>query len=376
MTLSRRSFLGAVGTAAAAATVLPFPLAERLALAGEPPRARVAGGPILLNSNENAYGPSPKVMAEAQRALSLAMRYPDRQYEALRERIAALHRVKPEQVFLGNGSTEVLKMAADAFVDAKHKLVTSMLTFEAISFYASNLPGVQVAYVGPAGDHSLGLNAYLAPARQNAGLVYICNPNNPTATLTPRAEIEAFVRALPQKTYVLIDEAYHHYAVGAPGYESFLDKPLDDPRVLVARTFSKVYGMAGLRLGYGIVPPAAVEAFQHQRTQDNVNIVSALCGLVALDDQAAVAVAVKRNAAERAEFQRQAAKRKLTVMPSYANFFMFDAGRPVPQVIEHFKKNNILVGRDFHYGTWLRVSLGLPQEMTAFWSTWDKISGS
>ena len=373
MTLSRRSFLGTVGTAAAAAT-LPFPL-ERLGFAGEPPRARVAGGPILLNSNENAYGPSAKVMAEAQRALGLAMRYPDRQYEGLRERIAALHQVKPEQVFLGNGSTEILKMAADAFVDDKHKLVTSMLTFEAISFYASNLPGVQVAYVGPAEDHSLGLKAYLAPARQNAGLVYVCNPNNPTGTLTPRAEIEEFLRALPPKTYVLIDEAYHHYAVGAPGYESFLDKPVDDPRVIVARTFSKVYGMAGLRLGYGIVPEGAVRVFRQQRLQDNVNMVSALCGVVALDDQAAVRVAVKRNAAERAEFQRQAARRKIALMPSCANFFMMDAKQPIPQVIEHFKRNNILVGRDFHYGNWLRVSLGLPQEMTAFWRAWDRIGG-
>ncbi|HYX67619.1 MAG TPA: histidinol-phosphate transaminase [Terriglobales bacterium] len=374
MTLSRRSFLGGVGTAAAAATVLPFPLGERLAFAGEPPRARTAGGPILLNSNENAYGPSAKVMAEAQRALGLAMRYPDRQYEGLRERIAKLHQVKVEQVFLGNGSTEILKMAANAFVDKNHKLVMPMLTFEAISYYANHQPGVQVAYVGPAGDYSLGLNAFLGPARQGAGLVYICNPNNPTGTLTPRQEIEDFIRALPASTYVLIDEAYHHFAVGAPGYESFLDKPVDDPRILVARTFSKVYGMAGLRLGYGIVPAGAVRAFEYQRTQDNVNIVSALCGQVALDDQAAVAVAVKRTAGERAEFQRQAARRKLTVMPSFANFFMYDAGRPVPQLIADFKKNNILVGRDFHYGNWLRVSLGLPNEMTAFWNTWDKIS--
>ena len=375
MTLSRRSFLGTVGTAAAAATVLPFPL-ERLAFAGEPLRARTAGGPILLNSNENAYGPSPRVMAEAQRALGLAMRYPDHQYEALRERIAKLHHVKVEQVFLGNGSTEILKMAASAFVDRNHKLVMPLLTFEAISYYANHQPGAQVAYVGLTSDYRHDLQAMLGPARQGAGLVYICNPNNPTGTLTPRKEIEEFIRALPATTYVLMDEAYHHFAVGAPGYESFLEKPMDDARIIVARTFSKVYGMAGLRLGYGIVPPGTVRAFEYQRTQDNVNIVSALCGLVALDDQAAVTVAVRRNAAERVEFLRQAAKRKLTAMPSYANFFMFDAGRPIPQVIAAFKKNNILVGRDFHYGNWLRVSLGLPHEMTLFWHAWDKISGS
>lgn len=375
MTLSRRSFLGTVGTAAAAATVLPFPL-ERLGFAGEPPRARAAGGPILLNSNENAYGPSAKVMAEAQRALARAMRYPDREYDRLRERIAALHQVKPEQVFLGNGSTEILKMAADAFTDPSRKLVMASPTFEAIGFYAIVQPATKVAYVRLTSDHRHDLDNMLTVARAgNTGLVYICNPNNPTATLTPRKEIEDFVRALPEETYVLIDEAYHHFAVGAPGYESFLDKPLDGPRVIVARTFSKVYGMAGLRLGYGIVPERAVEAFQRQRLQDNVNMVSALCGVVALDDQAAVAVAVKRNAAEREEFQRQAARRKIAVMPSYANFFMMDAQRPIPQVIEHFKKNNILVGRDFHYGTWLRVSLGLPGEMTAFWSAWDRISG-
>ncbi|HXZ27512.1 MAG TPA: aminotransferase class I/II-fold pyridoxal phosphate-dependent enzyme, partial [Terriglobales bacterium] len=291
------------------------------------------------------------------------------------ERIAQLHQVKPEQVFLGNGSTEILKMAANAFVDKEHRLVTPLLTFEAISFYASNQPGVTVTYVGLTSDYRHDLQAMLGAARQNAGLVYVCNPNNPTGTLTPRAEIEEFIRALPRSTYVLIDEAYHHFAVGAPGYESFLDKPLDDPRVIVARTFSKVYGMAGLRLGYGIVPEGAVRAFRQQRLQDNVNMVSALCGAVALDDQAAVQVAVKRNAAERAEFQRQAARRKIAVMPSYANFFMVDAGRPIPQVIEHFKRNNILVGRDFHYGTWLRVSLGLPSEMVAFWQAWDKIGG-
>jgi histidinol-phosphate aminotransferase len=204
-------------------------------------------------------------------------------------------------------------------------------------------------------------------------LVYICNPNNPTASITPRAEIEQFLAAVPEQTVVLIDEAYHHFA-NSPDYVSFLDKPYPRERLIVLRTFSKIYGMAGLRLGYGVAPKALIDSMGHHSFSSNVNCVVSKAAIAALDDAAYVPAAAQRNARDRAEFVRQAEHRKLKAIPSQANFIMIDSRRPVREVITHFRENNIRVGRPFPpYDTFVRISLGTPGDMTAFWRVWDQL---
>jgi histidinol-phosphate/aromatic aminotransferase/cobyric acid decarboxylase-like protein len=208
-----------------------------------------------------------------------------------------------------------------------------------------------------------------------AGLVYICNPNNPTASITPRKAIEAFLAQVGPQTTVLIDEAYHHFALSSPDYVSFLDQPVPDKRVIVARTFSKIYGLAGIRLGYVVGDPAVIERMRQYALPDGVNNVAAHCGVAALNDASGLASAIKRNEADRSEFVRQAQLRKVNFIPSQGNFVMIDTGKPIRSVIDHFKKNGVAIGRPFPpLDTHARISLGTPNEMKTFWNVWDKLS--
>ena len=370
MSFSRRSFLGSLGLGATAA--VGFGGLERIAFA-EPPRTSSPGAPILLNSNENAYGVFPSVEKAALEGLRVAHRYPFKIYRDVVERIAACNKVSPKQVLLGNGSTEVLAMASRAFTGPGRKLIAAVPTFESYLEYSRDR-GAQVVEVPLTSNYAHDLDAMLARTSSDTGLVYICNPNNPTASLTPRLDIEAFVRKLPSNTYVLIDEAYHHFATDSPDYVSFIERPVDDPRLIVARTFSKVYGMAGLRLGYSVAIPATTKLLRPWQLEDNGNMIALHAALAALDDDAAMRAAVARNAADRTEFTRQAAVRKLRVIPSYANFAMIETGRPVRDVIKHFREDNIAVGRPFpRMENFLRVSFSTPDDMTAFWQCWDKL---
>ncbi len=367
MRLSRRSFLGnvALGTAAAAAwKITDTGLAQATQAAAAPAPL------IFLNNNENAYGPSQKVLAEMRKVVGLTNRYPDQQADELTTHIAQFHKAAREQVVRGNGSGEILRMAAVAFAGPGKKIVTAVPTFELLGEYARR-SGAEVVRVPLRSDYAHDLEAMLAQVDEKTGLVYICNPNNPTGSLTPRTEVEAFLRKLPAGTYVLVDEAYHHFA-DAPGYSSFIDAPLNDRRVIVSRTFSKVFGLAGMRLGYGIAAPETIRQLERYQLFDTNNTFAAWCGAAALEDAAGVAAAVRRNAADRAEFMKQAAARGLKPIPSQTNFVMMEAGRPATAIIQHFKEQKILIGRPFPpMDNFVRVSLGAPDEMRAFWKAWD-----
>jgi len=374
MPLSRRDFLQVMGVGTAAATALQFPLAS--VAFGEPRRVPPSEGAILLNSNENAYGPSEAVLAAMRNALSRCNRYPFSEYDALVDAIAAANRVKRDQVLLGCGSGELLKVTADTFTGAGKKLVTASPTFELIGAYAEDR-GAQVTRVPLTAGFAHDLEAMLKEARAGAGLVYVCNPNNPTASLTARVDIESFIQKLPAETYVVVDEAYHHFAAGAPDYVSFLERPLDSERVIVLRTFSKIYGLAGLRVGYAVASAGAIGRMRPQQLQDNVNMIAALCAGVALQDLEGTEAAARRNAADRAEFMRQAARRTLRAIPSYANFVMIDSGRPVRKVIDFLGANQVLIGRPFPpLEKYARISLGTPPQMVEFWRVWDRMNAA
>jgi len=358
--------------AGAAATALPLPLGPRaLAATQGGSSAAPLASPILLSSNENAYGPFPKVVSAMREALVRANRYPDAVHERFVERVAKLHSVSPKQVLVGCGSVEILKICAAAFTGPGRKLIMASPTFEPIGRFAQ-AAGAEVVRLPLTKDFAHDVTAMLAAAT-DAGLIYLCNPNNPTASLTPRKDLDSLISKLPAAAHVLVDEAYHHFAIASPDYASFLDRPAASDRVIVARTFSKVYGLAGMRLGYGISSAATIERMRPHQLNANGNVAVLSSALVALDDEASLQASVKRNAADRAEFANQARARKLSAIPSYANFAMIDSGRPVTAVIEHFKKNGVLVGRPFPpMDSYVRVSFGLPAEMERFWQVWDQ----
>ncbi len=372
--LSRRSFFEAAfktaGIGAAAAATASFP-ANLLSWA-EPSRAPQPGGPVLLNSNENAYGPFPSILALAN-PFQGVNRYPDHHSDVISDKLAALHRVDVSCVLTGCGSTEILRMAANAFTGPGKKLVTPTPTFEAVWSY-SEAVHAEVVKVPLAANFTHDLGAMLKAAGSDTGLVYICNPNNPTGNLTPRAEIEDFIRKLPKNTRVLIDEAYHDFVPAGPDYASFLDRPMGDHRIIVARTFSKIYGLAGMRLGYAITAKDTAMEMRPHRLQDSLNIFVMRCALTGLDDAAGHQMAVQRNATDRDEFMRQVAARKLRAIPSSANFVMVNSGRSIRGLMDHFRRNNISIGRPFPpLDTYARISLGTPPQMQEFWRAWDSL---
>jgi histidinol-phosphate aminotransferase len=341
------------------------------ASAAEPP-----GGPIRLDRNENAYGASPLAVAALREGLTDVYRYPDLD-EALREKLANLHKVKSEQVILGCGSSEILRMAGDAFLKPGKKLIIAKPSFPLLEFYARDR-GLEVQTVPLTPDYAHDLKAMLARSDASTGLVYICNPNNPTGTLTPRPDLEDFLRKVPSGIPVLIDEAYHHYVGGTSSYASLIDHPMDYSRVIVARTFSKIYGLAGLRIGYAIASVELAQKLDQQRLQFAVNSVGLKAAMAALDDTEHVRLSAKRNTDDRQEFFNGANVRMGAWIDSRTNFVLLKADHPTEEIIQHFRKNNILVGSGLELGQnkYIRISLGQPEEMKQFWRVWDLLPHS
>ena len=368
MTISRRHLLRRLGAAAAAGAAAPSLTGVAAAVVA----AESSDGLVRLDRTGNPLGPSPKTMAAMlDAAQAAAHRYSDAEAEALRKKIARFHSLPEGRVVLGCGSTEILRMAAETFLGPGRSAIVARPTFEPMRACAERT-GAEVIAVPLRLDYSHDLASMLSRTTVSTGLVYICNPNNPTGTLTRRRDIEAFVRELPETTNVLIDEAYHHYAGESADYASFIDRPIDDGRVIVCRSFSKVYGLAGLRVGYAVASPDTARRLNASRLADGVNVVAACAAMAALDDREYVAASAGRNLDDRQEFVNQAHARMLKPIDSHANFVMMNTERAAEDVVERFRRDGIVLpppapGFERH----VRVSLGRPADMQAFWGTWD-----
>jgi histidinol-phosphate aminotransferase len=365
--LLRRSAVGAVVTAAMAERSLSVAAAG----AGEGSPLRF---PIRLNRNGNAFGPSQRVVAAIVDAASAANDDPDDELEVLRERIAKQHGAAPEHVVVESGSGAIFRMAVDAFAGSGRTLITASPTFGLIGEHARragwNVIGIPL---GPDGSHDL--EAMLACTGVETCLVYICNPNNPTGTLTRRRDLEAFLQKLPLSAHVVIDEAYHHYVDDASDYRSFIDSQVDDARVIVTRTFSKIHGLAGMRVGFAITAPETARHLTAGRPPAAVNVIAARAAVAALDDDGYVQLSRTRNADDRQEFFNQANARMLPCLDSQANFVMVHTGGRA-EVVGHFAANRILLPSPFPpLGQYVRVSIGRSAEMHEFWRVWDLMPG-
>ncbi len=371
MSISRRDLLSRLAAGAVAGAA--FNTVNDLAFANAFPAwtADSPAKPILLSQNENAYGPSQKVLAALQEAVLGCNRYPRTECDFLVNKIAAFHRVRPEQVVLGCGASEILCIAGATALGPGKKLVQASPTYPVPGESARSI-GAAVISVPLNRMYEHDLDAMLARCDASTGLVYICNPNNPTGTLTQRKDIESFIRKLPTTTLVMIDEAYHDFVAGTSGYVSFLDHPIDDHRVMVARTFSKIHGLAGMRIGYVIAPADLAPRLSTEPLRLGVSAVSAKAAAAAIDDSEYVQMAATRNANDRQEFMNQVNARMLRALESHTNFVMLNPLRPVDQVLEHLKKHNIVVApRVPEMSKYIRVSLGTPPEMLQFWRAWD-----
>jgi histidinol-phosphate aminotransferase len=362
--VTRRRFAGSL--AAAAATLLARPAgAATRATPAAGPSAGAPSRPIVLDSNENPYGPSPAALEAMSRSAARAARYPDPLETPLVEDIARHHGLAPANVVLGCGSGEILKMADMAFLGPDRTVVAAEPTFEAVLRFAglARAEGVKIP-LDAAFRHDL--DAMAAACDNRTGVVYVCNPNNPTGTIVTGEALEAFLRKVPPQVVVLVDEAYHHF-VEDRAYASAAAWVGRHPNLVVVRTFSKIHGLAGMRLGYALASAEKIEAMRPHAVWSNGNVAVLEAGRASLAGEAHVAAQRRRFAETRRWLCAEMEKDGRRFIPSQANFVMIDLESDVQPVRDALAARGIHVGRRFpSMARWLRVSIGTPEEMAAF----------
>ena len=370
--MTRRGFV-AGATMGATALISGLQRVSNAAAALNPKFAKELGAAsapsasLKLHRNESPYGLAPSAAAAAQTALEqLANRYPIDEPKPLQEAIAKQYGVDKEMVALGCGSIEILKMATEAFCSPARPAVVAEPTFEAVVSY-SRLMHSHAIKVPLTRDHKHDLIRMAHMAGTGAGMVFLCNPSNPAGTYVNKGEVERFVHRLPRKTILLADEAYLHY-VDEPDYESCLRYVKDGLPVVVSRTFSKIYGMAGLRVGYAIGRKDLIAQMTKRSLANNPNQVATAAALAALKADDAFVDKVRRlNAEVRDYTYGQVRALGLSCLPSQTNFVTIEVGRPVKPLIEALKKRNVIVGREFpSILNHMRVTLGTRDEMDQF----------
>ena len=328
---------------------------------------------VRLSSNENPYGPSSAALKAMTESFGLAWRYPDEYADMLAEELARLHNIPAEQILLGDGSGEILKLCAAAFTGRDKKIVIANPTFESVARHAG-VANAEVVKIDLTSDYRHDLSKMLSAAN-GAGLVYICNPNNPTASITPKAEVANFLAKLSPQTIVLVDEAYHHY-VESKDYESVIPFVNGHPNLIVARTFSKIYGMAGLRCGYCVTQRANISTMRAHQISDSVNIMALVAALASVKDTYHIVRARQLNSDVRKNVCAELEALGYRYIPSHANFMMIDLRREVRPVISALRARGVEVGRPFPpLPTFMRVTVGTSSQMKQFITAFREVMG-
>ncbi|MFO8175013.1 MAG: pyridoxal phosphate-dependent aminotransferase [Gemmatimonadota bacterium] len=367
--MKRRSFLRSGALALGVPALLPE---ESWGRAFSVDRAgRQSGGSIRLSSNENPLGLPPASREAIIQGMVDANRYPGSSRRALTAALAEKHQVPESCIVLGNGSTEIIQMGVQACMDPQLRLITPTPTYEDVFEYTEPHPWVDVRAIDLLPDHSHDLTAMEEATRNSPDpvLVYICNPNNPTGSLTPVGDVAAWVERAGENVHFLVDEAYFEF-VDAPGYRSLDRLAVENPNVVVARTFSKVYGMAGMRLGYAVAHPERAGWLRTFACGPNANHLALVAGLAALHDEEWVDFSVSRNLQSRRMAYAVLEELGLEYIPSHTNFVMHRISGDLREYIGRMADAGIRVGRPFppmldHN----RVSFGLAEEMERFAET-------
>jgi len=323
---------------------------------------------VKLASNENPFG----IPESAQQAMVAAAaelgRYPDANGFELKAALAKRYDVPADWITLGNGSNDILEIAAHAFVQTGQSVVYSQYSF---AIYALAAQGVGARGIAaPAKNYGHDLDAMLAAIEDDTRLLYIANPNNPTGTFIPAAEIEAFLDKVPAHVVVVLDEAYNEYLEAKDQFEStaWVRKY---PNLIVSRTFSKAYGLAGLRVGFAIAQPGVTDLMNRIRQPFNVNSLAQAAAIAALNDKAFLDKGAENNRAGYRQLVAAFEELGLAYVPSHGNFVLVKVGDDDgagARVNLALLKQGVIVRPVGAYGLpqWLRISIGLPEENAAF----------
>ncbi len=357
---SRRQFIGTLGSGAAAFVARPlFSISTN-------------DGYVHLCFNESPYGPSEKTARAIRDSISVAGRYPaDLSYDGLKAQLSKFHGLTADNILIGTGSTEILKVCDDLFLQSQPHLVVAQTTYDAVYQYAVN-SRAEVTKVPLTKDYRHDLQRMANAITSRTGLVFICNPNNPTGTIVPKDEMQRFMDRIPESVTVLVDEAYNHFA--GSDYESAIRYVKEGRNVVVARTFSKAYGLAGMRIGYGIAKEEIMDNMRPYGLDFNLSVPAVAAAEAAIADAQHIEKVTRGNEAQRTAFYSEMKNLGFESIPSHANFVMVNIRTDVEPVIEEFWRRKILVGRPFPPMTqFLRVSIGTDDEMKRFYSTFRQI---
>lgn len=391
MALSRRDFvrrLGAGGVAAASASHIIgygredlFAFEQGQGQRGGGQRPAPAGGDMIrLSSNENLRGPSPKVLEvlRSHPSKNLGLGYPPPNVSAFVDACAAMDGAKPNNIIVSTGSGEILTAAVMAYCNGDHSLVTGDPSYGSPAQTAQRIKApVKFIAVNP---KSLALDLEgMIRASIGAGLVFLCNPNNPTSTVQTSADVEQTVRTIKQRspeTAILIDEAYLEYAT-KPGAYTMAKLALELPGVFVSRTFSKAYGMAGLRMGYAIGQPDTMRKVGSAWGLGSINELQAVAGIAALNDKAHMQWEKAENKRVRDWTQGQFKEMGFDSPESETNFIFVNIRRPAVEFRDGCRALGVSVGRDFPpmEKTYARISLGTMEDMQKAMPVFKKVLG-
>ena len=323
---------------------------------------------VKLASNENPLGISPKVRAALERAATGSLeRYPDGSGFRLKKKLAGLHRIEPERITLGNGSNDILEFVARVFLGPGRAAMFSRHAF-AVYPIAAQAQGAEAVVVpalpaGSAQPYGHDLAGFTQALRADVSVIFIANPNNPTGTWLDPAALERYLASVPPHVIVVLDEAYWHYQEPAtrPDMRAWLER---FPNLVVARTFSKIYGMASLRVGYALSHASVADLLNRVRQPFNNNSLALLAGEVALEDEEFVERSVALNTAQRARLGREFTALGLTVLPSQANFLAVGFGRDAAPVHQGLLERGVIVRpmKSYELPQFLRVTVGTEAE--------------
>jgi histidinol-phosphate aminotransferase len=323
---------------------------------------------VKLASNENPRGPSPKVRAAIAAAATGVTRYPDGNGFALKQALGTRFGVGLDQIVLGNGSNDILELVTQAFLRPGDHTVYSQHGFAVypLATQARGARGIEV----PARDFGHDLAAMRAALTPETRIIFIANPNNPTGTWLPAAEVRAFVASVPAGVLIVLDEAYNEY-LQADQQANTASWIAAHSNLLVSRTFSKAYGLAGLRIGYGLANAGVADMLNRVRQPFNVNSIAQAAALAALDDEEYVAESASLNRQGLLQLMQGLDAVGVEYLPSHGNFLMVrvaEAGKGAAPVYEALLRRGVIVRPVANYGLpdWVRVTVGLPEENARF----------
>jgi histidinol-phosphate aminotransferase len=331
-------------------------------------------GIIKLASNENSLGPSPKAIAAMQKFALKMHIYPDASSFVLRNALANFLQVDPATIVMGNGSDDIIHLLGVTFLVEGDEVIQAHPSF--VRYEAAAILNKTPCHLVPlTSDWVHDLDAMADRINTKTRLIFITNPNNPTGTIVSQCALDRFLNRVPDRVLVVIDEAYYEYSANSEEYSETLSYVREGKNVVVLRTFSKAYGLAGLRVGYGVMRPDIAGWLNRTREPFNLNLMAQEAAVAALEDSDHVEKTVAMNEAGKAEFYAAFKALGLEYTPTYANFVWFDTGKPSKAIFQALLREGVITrtGDIFGAPTHLRVTIGTQEENTKFLNALRKV---